>query len=186
MKLIILILMVFLYLSELIYCQEIKSTDFANTIGIKHSNTTGYGAFYNRRLSENISIQFLAMYFYYFRQTDELEHKNINYSLGTELQRNIIRNENYRVYFLMGGYYYFDDDYKDYQNSQTLTIFNNSYNVAIGVAFEYQYKRFIFSAEIGYKFYEDNKTITELDKNPYPVLYRETKLAGGLTVGFIF
>lgn len=180
-------IVILLFISCLqVLSQEIDRNSFKNTIGIKHSNTTGYGVFFNRRIGDNTSIQFQTMYIYYFRLTDEFEHKNINVAFGMELQQNIFKNDTYRSYFLAGGYYYFDDDEKKYAGSESNIMNNNSYNIAFGLGFEYHYNKFLFSAELGYKFYQDNKEITMHNKETYPALYRETKLAAGVSVGFIF
>ena len=125
-------------------------------------------------------------FIYYYNYEDESELTKIfNYDIGLEYQFNISVSKFNRFYLLVGGYYYFDDDY-DETPSRIITTVNNSYNVGVGVAWEYRYKRFIFGLELGYKFFEDNLEITEGDNPSYPELHRLTKIGGGLNFGFLF
>ena len=168
-----------------IICQENKLENYSNSVGIKSSNISGYGIYYNRKLSEEFKIQFMGLIYYYFNSENNEEHKNLNYDFGIEIQRDIYKNNNFRVYILGGAYYYFDDDKVEGFGNKIFKI-NNSFNIGVGLALEYSFKRFIFSFDIGYKYFEDNKEITENDKITYPVLERVTKIGAGIGIGFVF
>jgi hypothetical protein len=185
MKIIYLYVSILIFLPLTIFCQDNSIENFSNSIGIKSSNISGYGIYYNRKLSEEFKVQFMGLIYYYYNAEDNTEHKNLNYDFGFEIQRDISKITNFRVYILAGAYYYFDDDKLEDKVKKVYKI-NNSFNVGVGLAFEYSLKRFIFSFDIGYKFFEDRKEITENDKKPYPVLERVTKIGAGIGIGFIF
>jgi hypothetical protein len=186
MKIISLIIICLMFVSELCLSQVHEREMYNNTLGLKNSNISGYGFYYNRAVTDDFRLQVMGLFFYYYRLADDAEHKNMNYAFGLEVQQNITKNEKFRLYMLAGLYYYFDDDLRTIAGADKTLMLNKSMNTGIGIALEYYFKRFIFSAEVGYKFYQDNKKITKDDKAPYPVLIRETKLAAGIGVGFVF
>ena len=186
-KLNILFFLIFFLLSVPAFGENIKYDDYDNSLGIKASNISGYGFYYRKKINDDFSLQFMGLIYYFFTQNDEREYTNFNYDFGIELQRNILTGENHKFYILAGGYYYYDDDENNrlLNNKRTLAI-NNSFNVGIGIGYELFYKRFLLNIELGYKFFEDNKEITE-DKNPaYPELHRVTKIGAGIGLGFTF
>lgn len=186
MKKIPLIIICILFVSELCLSQVHEREMYNNTIGLKNSNISGYGFYYNRAVTDDFRLQVMSLFFYYYRLADNEEHKNMNYAIGLEAQHNISKNEKFRLYMLVGLYYYFDDDLKTIDGVDKTLMLNKSMNTGVGLALEYYFKRFIFSAEVGYKFYQDNKEITKNDNPPFPVRIRETKLAAGIGVGFVF
>lgn len=168
-----------------IFCQEESYGNLKNTFGIKLSNITGYGLYYNRKLSDNFNIQVIGLVYYLYSKNNGIEHNNLNYEFGLEFQGNIVKSESARVYFLAGAYYFFDDDSREGNGNLNQRI-NNSINGGIGIAGEYYYKRFILSLEIGYKFYEDRLEIIENNREPYPELSRVMKIGAGVGIGFMF
>lgn len=186
MKIIPKIIIMILLESVVCYPQEYGREFYNNTLGIKNSNISGYGIYYNRAVTDDFRLQVMSLFFYYYRLADKVEHKNMNYAFGLEIQRDLTKNEMFRLYMLAGLYYYFDDDLKSSSDAGKTLMINKSMNTGIGIALEYYFKRFIFSVEVGYKFYQDNKRITNNNDESYPVRIRETKLGGGIGVGFVF
>ncbi len=172
-------------LTQTIFCQEVSYSSLNNTFGIKLSNISGYGLYYNRKITEDFKLQFMGLVYYLYSLDQGEEHKNLNYEFGLEIQRNIATGENGRVYFLAGAYYFFDDDSREGNGNLNKKI-NNSINCGVGIAGEYYYKRFILSLELGYKFYEDRLEITENSKTPYPEIKRVMKIGAGIGIGFMF
>ena len=181
----IIIVIIFFWLPQTIFCQDESFNNFNNTIGLKLSNISGYGLYYNRKISEDFKLQLMGAVFYWDYSDTGVKHNNFNYSFGLEIQRNITKSENVRVYILAGAFYYMDDDKGEGTGYYNKTI-NHSFNVGVGLAGEYYYKRFILSFELGYKYYEDKLEITEDNNLPYPVIKRVTKIGTGVGVGFMF
>ncbi len=175
------------YQEESFYAKDSTFLKLNNAIGAKLSNISGYGIYYNRRITDNINIQLMGLIYYYFKKDEIEEHNNLNYDIGIEFQNNFFRSHNFRMYFLAGAYYYFDDDETIYSTSSS-QITNNSFNVGIGVGAEYYYKRFILSVDIGYKYFEDNKVNMYKSKNIFeerPSIHRVTKIGAGIGIGFM-
>ncbi|MBS1536827.1 MAG: hypothetical protein JST20_03660 [Bacteroidetes bacterium] len=169
------------------FSQEKTFDSLYNAVGLKMSNISGYGFYYNRKVSDRVRLQAMGLIYYYYNQSksDNEIHKNFNYDFGFEIQQDIYQSPSFRMFLLAGSYYYYDDDSKE-KSTQSLLSINNSFNVGVGLSGEYLYKRFVISFDIGYKFFEDNIVITEDSKRTYPVLKRTTKLGAGLGVGFMF
>lgn len=181
----IFVVILFLFFTQTIFCQDESYQNFNNTFGLKLSNISGYGLYYNRKISDNFKIQVVGLVYYLYSLNNGIEHKNLNYEIGLEIQRKIVSGENGRIYFLAGAYYFFDDDSRE-GNGYLDKKINNSFNTGIGLAGEYYYKRFILSLELGYKFYEDRLEITNNNQVPYPELRREMKIGAGIGIGFMF
>ena len=179
--------LIFLYLInfEITLSQEISTNNCFNSAGIKASNISGYGIYYNRKLSDNLNIQFNGLIYYYQNKSNNIEQKIFNYDIGFEIQRNVFIGNNYRYYLLAGAFYYRDDDKKD-GNDNLIQIINHSFNIGIGFVGEYQYNRLIFSFDIGYKYFEDNLETTINNNLSFPELKRVTKIGAGIGAGFIF
>lgn len=181
---IIFILVLFGYIIS--FSQEYERENYNNSLGLKNSNISGYGFYYNRAITNDFRLQAMSLFFYYYRLADNEEHENMNYTFGLEMQQNIRKDDKFRLYLLAGIYYYFDDDLLTIKGADKTIMLNKSFNTGVGVALEYYFKRFVFNAEIGYKFYQDNKKITVNDNSPFPNRIMETKLGGGIGVGFVF
>jgi hypothetical protein len=171
-------------LPQAIFAQEDSLGTCKNTIGIKYSNISGYGIYYNREITENFKLQIMGLVYYLYGLKDNIEHKNLNYDIGLEIQRNILKGQSTRLYFLVGAYYYLDDDKYEGNGTKDYKI-NHSYNVGVGFAGEYYYHRFIISLDVGYKFFEDRWEITH-DAQQYPEIKRVTKRGLGIGIGFMF
>ena len=179
------IVLTILLLSLSGYSKEFSYKDHSNFIGFKASNISGYGFYYSKCLSENYRLQGMGIIYYYEWSKDEEEKRTIiNYDIGIEIQRFIYNGANTRTYILAGGYYYFDDDTKELLDKTQ--VINHSYNIGVGLGFEFYYKRLVFNIDLGYKFFEDNLK-TYVDGNlQYPELKRTTKVGAGIGVGFMF
>lgn len=185
-KRILYIIITVLFIPIYSYSQNNETYEFLNSFGVKASNISGYGFYYNRELSVDHQIQVMGLLYYYYSKEEDREHGIFNYDIGLEWQFNVIRSKYSRFYVLVGAYYYFDDD-ENLRSSITLKrIVNNSYNAGVGAAWELNYKRFILSLDLGYKFFEDNKEITEVGIEPYADRIRLTKVGAGIGVGFQF
>ncbi|MFC2129836.1 hypothetical protein ACFLSQ_00220 [Bacteroidota bacterium] len=185
MKAKLIYIIILLFIPFEIFSKDISNYNLKNSIGLKFSNISGYGFYYNRKVSENVRLQAMGLIYYYYNEEEGDLHINYNYDIGIEIQYELYKSENSRFYILAGGFYYFDDDLKEKSSNKILEI-NHSYNTGVGIAWEYFYKRFIFGIDLGYKFFEDRIEITENDAPPYPELYRVTKIGAGISVGFVF
>lgn len=172
-------------LSQSVFSQESTFEDNDNTFGLKASNISGYGLYYNRKLSDDLRLQLMGLAFYLYSLDNGIEHKNFNYDIGLEIQQDIAKGYNTRLYILAGAFYYLDDDQRD-GNSTLFKSVNHSFNAGIGIGGLYYYKKFVISLELGYKFFEDNLEITNENGKSYPELHRVTKVGAGVGIGFMF
>ena len=201
------ILNVIIILLIFITPDSIRSSDFnfnkdnhKNKYGLKASNISGYGLFYNRRLSQNYYLQANGLVYYLDYDEDDGETTTtiFNYDFGLEIQRNILITDKFRFYFLAGGYYFYDDrtditklddNSPNFSETEKEEIKINSYNIGIGAGFEYYfYKRAFVIIEIGYKFYEDKiKTLIDGEEpQDSPELERITKIGASIGIGYTF
>jgi hypothetical protein len=180
----IILILLFIFVSSS-NSEEKNFSEFLNAFGMKASNISGYGFYYNRRINKEFQIQSMGLIYYYVNKDEQNEYKNFNYDIGLELQRNMFKSQSNRWYLMAGAYYYYDDE-SDKSSENSKTIVNNSFNIGVGLGYEYHYKRFLFSLELGYKFFEDHKVITETGLPAYPVLDRLTKIGLGCGIGFTF
>lgn len=183
MKIKILAVLLFM-VPQIIFCQEVDYSAYNNSIGISISSISGYGIVYNRKLSDAYQLQLTGLVYYLYSLKDNVEHTDFYYNAGLEIQRNIIKKKNFRFYLLAGGYYSYDDDRRE-GNGTKQYIFNNSFNAGVGIAGEVRFYRFIFSMDLGYKFFEDRLKYVEIDRT-YPEIDRRTKIGLGCSIGFIF
>ncbi len=174
------ILSVFLFAADGNY-----GTDLLNSSGLKASNISGYGLYYSRILGNDFRIQFMGVAYYYERTKSGETRTIINYDIGAEFHRYIYRSEKTGVYWLIGGYYYNDDDTDGRQDKKTVSI-TNSYNIGTGISFEFHTGRIIYNIDLGYKFFEDDiDTFIDGDFS-YNELKRVTKIGAGIGIGFLF
>ncbi len=194
-SIVIVLITILLVIPNDLNSQESVSFDenFRNKFGLKASNISGYGLFYNRKLSQNYYLQVNGLiYLLDYEEGDEDKSTTIyNYDFGLEFQRNIFYNENFRSYILAGAYYFYDVETNEINNSEEKEeIITNSYNIGIGVGVEYYfYKKMFFTVELGYKFYEDriatllDDTIVPIES---PILERVTKVGASIGIGILF
>ena len=189
MKNILFIILAFIILSASSFSEKksYKMDDLDNAFGVKLSNISGYGVYYTRKINDDFKVQLMGMIFYYQSVKTGEDYKNFNYDIGLELQRNIYQDHNSRFYILAGAYYYYDDDHT-INSLFDEDIFKNSYNVGVGITYEYFWNRILFSFDAGYKFFEDRISVRKLKPTVenYPELNRVTKLGGGIGIGFMF
>jgi hypothetical protein len=174
----------------IIFTSPVLSNDYPfdslnNAIGLKASNISGYGFYYNRKISSNIRLQFMGLTYYYFKDSEEENRTIFDYDFGLEIQQDIYRTSFFRIFILGGAYYFYnhDNNEKKFSDKEVTT---NSYNAGIGLSSEFLYKRFLLSFDLGYKFFEDRFVIKENNGIPYPELKRVTKVGAGIGVGFLF
>ncbi|MGA2297827.1 MAG: hypothetical protein ABSG15_09805 [FCB group bacterium] len=180
----IIFLILFIFGFQVVFCQEASYLSYNNSFGIKYTNISGYGIYYDRAVSDYLNLQVMGLFYYLYGVKDNVTHKNYNYDIGLEIQENLIQGESGRVYFLEGGYYYLDDDRYDGKDSKNYII-DHSFNVGVGMSGQYYYKRFLLSLDIGYKFYEDRLETTNNTQH-YPEIKRLMKLGLGIGIGFMF
>ncbi len=178
-------LICFILSATYVFADDVKYNDYSNSLGLKASNISGYGFYYNRKISNDFNLQAMGLIYYYINKKETEEYRNFNYDFGLEIQRNMYRSVNSRIYLLSGAYYYFDEEYDKHDDLSDKTI-NHSFNVGVGVGYELFYKRFVLSMELGYKFFEDNKEITENNNPTYPERERTTRIGAGIGLGFTF
>ncbi|MCX6152798.1 MAG: hypothetical protein NT007_01425 [Candidatus Kapabacteria bacterium] len=167
--------------------QNLTNLSFDNTFGLKYSNLSGYGFYYNRKITDDFRVQLMALAFYLSSDDSVQLHDNYNYDFGIEFQRDMYKTKNLRLYLLAGAYYYHDYDLLDIHKIKDKTMIrNNSFNVGVGIAAEYTYWRIVFSLNLGYKYFEDHRTYTINDDRQYPALTRVTKVGIGFGAGFQF
>jgi hypothetical protein len=168
-----------------LYSENIPFDSLNNAIGLKASNISGYGFYYNRKISDNFKIQIMGFTYYYYNKSDDVIRTIFDYDFGLELQRDIYQTKYFRIFILAGAYYFKNHDTKEYTNTKK-EIYTNSYNAGVGLSGELLYKHFLLSFDLGYKFFEDNFEISESGKVTYPERKRVTKIGAGIGVGFIF
>ncbi|MCK4981053.1 MAG: hypothetical protein KAS62_11705 [Candidatus Delongbacteria bacterium] len=166
------------------FSEELAFKNCNNFIGFKASNISGYGLYYSKTLTEYYRLQGMGIAYYYKRSKGSESRVIINYDIGLEIQRFVYIGEIMRAYILAGGYYYFDDDTE--KLLVETQVINHSYNIGIGLGFEFYYKRLVFNIDLGYKFFEDNLKTYIDDEYQYPELERTTKVGAGLGMGFMF
>lgn len=156
---------------------------YNQAFGIKASNLAGYGVFYGYKPSADIKLQATGMYYLFDSELGDARHKITNYTIGLEIQKDIMQKSDQRVYLMAGCYYYRDDDQEI--DLTPLRVKNNSYNYGLGIGYEYFFHRVTLGAELGYKLYTDRIIKTE-NSIEMPEFEREAKLGAGINLGFIF
>ena len=128
-------IIILIILLQFLNSQDRAYLELKNTIGIKLSNITRYGVYYNRSITNDLNIQIKGLGYYYMSQKSNSERINYNYDFGLELQYNFVHTNIFRVFFLAGGYYYYDNDEETYPKDYNL-VTNDSYNYGLGIGFE--------------------------------------------------
>lgn len=156
---------------------------YQQAFGLKASNLAGYGVFYGYKPSSEWKLQATGMYYLFDSELGNVRHQITNYTIGLEIQKDIVQKTDQRVYLMAGCYYYKDDDQEIDQTP--LRVKNNSYNYGLGIGYEYFFHRITLGAEVGYKLYTDRIIKTE-NNTEMPEFERESKLGAGINLGFIF
>ena len=158
---------------------------FDSEIGLRYSNISGFGLSFSEKIFTGYYVTFSGMISYDEHQawsdmtksTITEDTKNILYNFGLEFQRDLFIFRNTKVYALLGGYYYVEDN-KDQFNSRVTNIFT----VGIGVGFKwYMDKHFAGFFHFGYKFDNSNT-----EDNNQPSLERKTNVGIGAGISYIF
>ena len=182
MKIVITIIM--LILGQVVSAAEPEYLKYRQMFGIKASNLSGYGAFYGFKPTQKVRIQATGIYYLFDRKVMDEHWKITDYTIGMEIQKDIIQEMNYRYYIMAGSYYYHDDDKTE--SSKFSHVIKDSYNWGAGIGYEYFFRRVTLGLEFGYKFYNDHSKETDGTTGWIPVLERVSKLGAGLNLGFIF
>jgi hypothetical protein len=162
----------------------LNAQEYMNYFGVKASNLTGYGIYLARDITDTFRAQTMGILYYYEKTESENSESVFNYDIGLEFQKEIYKGKNSRTYVLAGGYYYYDEDIKDYEDK--ISVINNSYNLGVGLGFEFSHKRIVYNFDFGYKFFEDDIDTIKNGKLTYDELERVTKIGAGAGIGFIF
>jgi hypothetical protein len=156
---------------------------YHQAFGFKASNISGYGAFYGWKPTDDVRLQATGIYYLYDHKFQHERRQITDYSIGMEIQKDIIQEDDYRFYLMTGGYYYHDND------TSTVTklhVVKNSYNCGLGIGYEYFFHRVTLGLELGYKYYYDTSEEKRGDGEWLPVLEKVTKIGAGLNLGFVF
>ncbi len=157
---------------------------YHQAFGIKASNLSGYGAFYGYKPTDKLRIQATGIYYLFDSKFQNERHVITDYTLGLEIQKDIIQELTHRFYLMAGGYYYYDND--EAKSKIPFHVIKDSYNCGLGIGYEYFFGRVTLGLELGYKLYRDKSKEKEGDKEWIPVSEKVSKLGAGLNLGFIF
>lgn len=159
---------------------------YRNSCGLKVSNISGYGIYCGRRFFKTWRLQTAGIYYMLDKSIPfiSFSHKITNYTIGLDLQKDLIQVEKGRLYVSLGGYYYYDNN-RTIDETNPVMVKNNSYNWGFGIAYEYYWKRISFGAELGYKVYSDFRKLSENGLTT-PERERKTKPGTGINAGFLF
>jgi len=157
---------------------------YHQAFGFKASNISGYGAFYGWKPTDDLRLQTTGIYYLFDHKFQEERRVITDYSIGLELQKDIIQEIDHRYYLMAGGYYYYDND--ETKSDAPFHAIKNSLNCGLGIGYEYFFKRVTLGLELGYKFYSDKSREKTGDAGWIPVSEKVTKIGAGLNLGFIF
>jgi len=177
-------LIIFLLFLTALLAAEPAYLKYNQAFGMKASNIAGYGIFYGFKPLPDLRLQASGIYYLFDSELGDKRHKITNYTIGLELQKDIVQQDNFRVYVMGGGYYYYDHD--EEVDEDPFLVNNNSYNYGVGIGYEYFFRRVTLGAEIGYKLYNDHLNSSRNNIEQPQELIKETKLGAGITIGFIF
>jgi len=150
------------------YNQEEIFKDYDNKFGFTASQITGYGLSYQRHISNGFRIEINGSYF----TSDDLRYsresfvKNYTYyTIGLELQKELYKENNSKVFFFIGVGYFYDYEERNDKfgpSSDDIRIYEKLYQTyktiaaGIGLNFQYTLSRFlIFDFDVAY--YHDRK-----------------------------
>jgi hypothetical protein len=176
----ILYIALFLFLCS----NTLNAEEYNKYFGVKASNLTGYGIYLARDITDTFRAQTMGIVYYYEKTESDNSESVFNYDIGLEFQKEIYKWKNSRTYILFGGYYYYDEDIKDYEDK--ISVINNSYNLGVGLGLEFSHKRIVYNFDIGYKFFEDDIDTVKNGKLTFDELERVTKIGAGAGIGFMF
>jgi hypothetical protein len=167
------------------FTAELDYLKYHQAFGIKASNISGYGAFYGFKPTDKLRLQATGIYYFFDHKYQDDRWIISNYSIGMEIQRDIIQEMKYRIYLMSGGYYYHDND-NNITGTTSLHVITNSYNCGVGIGYEHFFHRVSLGMELGYKYYYDRSMEKEDSQDWIPVLEKVSKIGAGLNLGFIF
>lgn len=134
------------------------------------------------RIFPSIKLGIIGAFYHLNKTKISEEEKTVtNYSIGFEIQKDILQYTNYHVYIIGGGYYYHDDENK-YEITHTIT---DSNNFGLGLGYEYFFHRVFLDIEIGEKYFSDSGTIQDFGGNKLNEINKQTKLGGGISIGIL-
>ncbi len=138
---------------------KIEEQKFSNVVGIRYSNISGYGPYYERYFFEHYSIKITGLLYYYeYVEGEEpnviQDDRNIFYNGGIQFKRDLLKLKNFNAYALIGASYMNDHD-RETDNSSYGTSHDTKTDklvggLGIGVAATFK-NRFVIELEAGYK-----------------------------------
>lgn len=156
---------------------------YSHALGFKVSNISGYGLFYGYKPLKTLRLQATGIYYLFDNELQNEKHSIRNYSLGMEIQKDLIQEGKSRYYAMAGGYYYYDNDQA--AGNKPFQVIKNSCNAGIGVGYEYFFHRVTLGFEVGYKLYRDKSKEKEGNGPWIPVSEKVSKIGAGLNLGII-
>ena len=157
---------------------------YRQAFGIKASNLSGYGAFYGYKPADEWRIQATGIYYLFDSKLQNERHIITDYTLGLEVQKDIIQETSHRFYIMAGGYYYHDDD--ETKSDHPFHLIKDSFNGGLGIGYEYFFHRVTLGIELGYKIYRDKWVEKQGNEDWVPVSEKVSKIGAGLNLGFVF
>ncbi len=175
--------------------QTVEDTKFLNAVGMRYSNFSGYGPYYERYFLEHYSVKLTGLLYYYEYVNGEepnvlQDDKNIFYTAGIQLKRDLFEINNFSAYALIGASYLNDHDKEEnienVEESRDTKTTKWIGGIGIGVTAVFK-ERFVIELEAGYKLI--NKIATSGDD---PVEFNssndfsKSQFGIGIGAGFIF
>jgi len=163
-----------LIITMLASAQESVNTtteSLSNQLSVRFSNLTGYGVAYQYNFLDDYAIRTTAWFKYYehiLGPEDNFLEKETNkdYNFGIDLQRNIFREDKYRVFAFGGAGYAIKEKINEVKNQPINDdrVDDETISVGAGVGLEYFFLKNL-SADLGlsYKFdiYSGTKFMTD-------------------------
>ncbi len=152
---------------------------FQRSFGVIFANLTGYGLYFNQRLTENWYFKLNGVIYYYeWRQSSEKITK-FNYDYGFEFQRDFRHTRISRAFILAGAYHTVDDYYE--KKSSELKRKFRDYSAGIGLGLEFYYRRYCYGFTAGYKYFDKLGRV-----NGTRELFKRLQMGVGVSAGIIF
>ncbi len=158
---------------------------YSNTIGTEASMLTGYGIMYKRRLTDGLHFKITGIP--YYNETER--EKNINVTIGGQLQFDVVQYPYLRGYFLLGGAYHYDNTTIHYTDTTTTEQYNKGFSSGLGFGAETRlYRQLCIHGEISYGYYSTDKNHDSYYYySPTGIGFEHTLTFGiGIGIGFMF
>ncbi len=165
---------------------DAQHDEYKRNVGVILSNISGYGAYYQEELWDSFRVKAVGLIYFYDLEIKNKELKDFNYDIGLEIQRDIKVFDSRRVYFVLGGYYYYDNSSSYESESKNQSRKLHSISVGTGIGVQYIYHRVSYNFDIGYKYFYDRAKRSENGGEMVKEFISQLKLGGGVGIGFVF